>query len=161
MERTNTLELTKGELFWHYVIFLIPLYIGLLDFYNFFKGGNNRRLLTSGTFWTSLAIFIFILKLRRLNFKRIELSLNKDEFKEKMQEIAENENWGLSKNTEKYAIVHAGSDLTWGLRITVLRFENYLLINSICEPDVACISILNENTRNLKKIRKHLTNASG
>ena len=166
MDKTKTLLLPKWQLFWHYFLGLIPLSIGIMNLYWLIEIQNleaysgirtEREIITSIIVWFSLAILVFIVKKRRLNFTRIDISLDENEFKEKMLEVAEKENWNLTNNTKSFAKFYNGSGWTWGLKMTILRFENYLLINSICDPEMrSCISIFNENERNINKLKKNL-----
>jgi hypothetical protein len=166
IEKTRTLKLSIGQLFWHYLLFLLPLTISLSIFYRLFKLKNTENyvgirteneILTFGIISLTIAIIVFLIKKRRLNFTQIDVSLNDIEFKEQMKRIGEVKNWKLDNNTKKFAIFYNGSDLTWGLKMTIIRFEKYLLINSICDPDTnTCISILNENERNINRLKKSL-----
>lgn len=166
MDKTKTLLLTKWQSFWHYFLGLIPLSIGIMNFYWLIEKQNSKNhngvrtekeIIISIIVWLSLALLVLIIKKRRLNFERIDISLNETEFKTQMLEIAEIENWNLTNNTKKYAKFCNGSGWTWGLKMTVLRFENYLLVNSVCDPDSkSCISVFNENERNIKRLKKNL-----
>ena len=166
MDKTKTLLLSKSQLFWHYSLGLIPLSPGIMNLYWLIEIRNSenyngirteKEILVSVTVWLSLALLVFIIKKRRLNFERIDISLNEAEFKQKMLEIAEMENWNLTNNTNKFANFYNGSDWTWGLKMTILRFENYLLVNSICDPDSKpCISVFNENERNINRLKINL-----
>ena len=171
MDKTKTLQLSKWQKLWHYFLFLIPLCVGIFNLYKLLELRNSENysgirtekgIIISVTVWLSIAIIVFIIKKRRLNFKRIDINLNEIEFKQKMLEISESENWNLTKNTMNYATFYNGSGWTWGLRITVLRFEKYLLINSICDTNsAACISIFSENERNINRMKKNLKKPSG
>lgn len=166
MNKTKILQLSKWQLFWHYFIGLIPLSIGILNLYWLIKIHTSEKyngiltekgIISTVIFCFLLALLVFIIERRRLNFIRIDISLNEIEFTEKMLEIAETENWNLLNNTKKYAVFYNGSAWTWGLKMTVLRFENYLLVNSICDLDSKpCISIFSENERNIKRFKKNL-----
>lgn len=171
MDKTKTLLLTKWQLFWHYFVGFIPLSIGIINFYWLIELQNSenhnivrteKEIIIAIIVWLSLALLVFVIKKRRLNFKRIDISLSETQFRAKMLEIAEIESWNLTKNTKKYAKFCNGSKWTWGLKITVLRFENYLLVNSVCDPDSkSCISVFNENERNIKRLKKNLKKTSG
>ena len=171
MDKTKTLQLTNWQLFWHYFLGVIPLYLRIMYHYwiieinnsvNYNKIHTEKEIIITTVVYFSLALLVFIIKKRRLNFVRIDISLNEVEFKQKMIDIAETENWNLLNNTKKYAVFYNGSGWTWGLKTTILRFENYLLVNSICDPDSkSCISIFNENERNIKRLKKNLKKASG
>ena len=171
IDKTRRRKLTAGQKFWYYFLAIAFLAIGLLNFYwflestyseNYNGARTGNQILGSVIFWISLAILIFIIQKRRLRFRQINVSLSENEFKEKMQLIAEKEKWTLSNNNKRFAIFHNGSGWTWGLEMTVLRFENYILANSICDVDSrSTVSILNENERNLKKLERNLKKASG
>ena len=171
MNETKTLQLSKWQLFWHYFLGLIPLSVGIMNSYwlieiynteNYSGIRTEKEIITSIIVWFSLALLVFIIKKRRLNFVRIDISLDESEFKDRMLEIAEKENWRLTNNTKRFAKFSNGSGWTWGLNMTVLRYENYLLVNSICDPEMrSCISVFNENERNINRLKKNLKKASG
>jgi len=166
MDETKTLQLSKGQLFWHYFLGLIPLSVGIMNLYwlieiynteNYSGIRTEKEIITSIIVWFSLALLVFIIKKRRLNFVRIDISLDESEFKDRMLQIAEKENWRLTNNTKRFAKFENGSGWTWGLNMTVLKYENYLLVNSICDPEMrSCISIFNENERNINRLKRNL-----
>jgi hypothetical protein len=106
--------------------------------------------------WLSIAILAFIVKRRRLNFERIDISLTGIEFEQKMSEIAESENWMLTKKNAKTSSLYNNSGWNWGLKMTVLRFKNYLLINSVCDFEYRPSVSIFGNEQNIKRLRKHL-----
>ena len=171
MNKTKTLLLSKWKLLWHYFLGLIPLSLGIMSLFWLIEVRNlenyngirtESEIITSIIVWFTLALLVFIIKKRRLNFERINIKLSEAEFKQNMLKIAQKENWNLAKNTNKFAIFHHGSWWTWGLEMTILRFENYLLVNSICDTDERpCISVFNENERNIKRLKKNLKEAGG
>jgi hypothetical protein len=166
IKETKILPLSKWKLFWHYFLGLIPLSLGIMDLFWLIEMRNSENyngirtkneIITSTIVWFSLALLVLIIKKRRLNFERINIKLSETEFKQNMLKIAENEKWNLTKNTKKFAVFYHGSWWTWGLKMTILKFENYLLVNSICDTDERpCFSIFNENERNIKKLKKNL-----
>ncbi|HBU77664.1 MAG TPA: hypothetical protein DEF18_06135 [Muricauda sp.] len=171
IDKTRRLKLTAGQKFWHYFLAIGFVAVGLISFYlflelkydeNYSRARTGNQILGSVIFWISLALVVFIIKKRRLRFRQIDVSLSENEFKEKMQLIAEKENWTLSNNNRRFAIFHNGSMWTWGLKMTILRFENYILANSICDLDSRpTVSILNENERYIKKLERDLKKARG
>ena len=163
----RTVKLVGAQKFWHFFPAIIPFCIGLFYLSWYFLKVNDgilttKEILTPTIVWTSLAALIFVFKKRRLRFKKIKISLSETEFKEKMQRIGQEENWTLSNNSKKLAVFLNGSKWTFGLKMTVLRFENYLLVNSMCDLDSRpSVSIFNENERNIKKLERNLKEASG
>ncbi len=171
IDKTKILPLSKWHFFLHYFVAFIPLILGIMSTYWLIERWNTENYLGSRTeediissilVWFSIAILAFVVKRRRLNFKRINISLNGTEFKQKMSEIAELENWMLTnKNTKSSIFYNNNSGWNWGLKMTVLRFKNYLLVNSVCDyEDKPSIAIF-ENEKNIKRLSKHLKNASG
>ena len=166
MDETKTLKLSKWQLFWHYFIGLIPLSIGIMSIYwlieiynteNYSGIRTEKEIITSIIVWFSLASLVFIIKKRRLNFVRIDISLNESEFKERMSEIAELENWRLTnQNTKSSVFYNNNSGWNWGLKMTVLRFKNYLLVNSVCDYEYKPSIALFGNERNINRLKKNL-----
>ncbi|WAC03050.1 hypothetical protein N7U66_05325 [Lacinutrix neustonica] len=120
MDKTKTLLLSNWQLFWHYFLGLILLSVGIMNLYwlnseNYNGIRTEKEIITSIIVWFSLALIVFIIKKRRLNFVRIDISLNETEFKEKMLEIAEKESWNLTNNTKSFAKFYNGSRLELGI----------------------------------------------
>ncbi len=165
MNKAKILKLSRTQLFWHYFLALLFFAIALLSLYHFliikntenYKGiRTENEIFSCFIMFFSIAVLVFLINKRRLEFTQIDISLNEIEFKEKMLEIAEIENWTITNNTNQFAVFSNGSLWTWGLRMTILRSEKYLLVNSICNPDSKpCISIFNENERNIKRLKSH------
>lgn len=165
IDKAKILPLSKRQFVIHYFIAFIPLIVGLMDIYWVIERWNTENYINSNTekdinslfFWFSLALIIFVIKRRRLNFHRFDTALSVIEFKQKMSEIAEIENWRLNNKNGKSAIFfNDNSGWNWGLKITILRFKNYLLINSVCDYDyIPCISLFG-NELNIKRVKKHL-----
>ena len=100
-----------------------------------------------------LGIIFLIIKYRRLNYTQINLRLTESEFKHRISEIAYKEKWNIVSLQKNKAKLRMGSMFTWGLIMTINRKSNCLMINSICDVDSKpCISILNENSRNIKEL---------
>ena len=92
MDETKTLLLSKWQLFWHYFLGFIPLSVGIMNLYwlieihnteNYRGIRTEKEIITSIIVWFSLALLVFIIKKRRLNFVRIDISLDESEFKNK------------------------------------------------------------------------------
>lgn len=161
----KSLKLSRSQLFWHYFFVILSFSVSLMSFYHFIviKNTENYKGIRTenemfGCFiaFFIFSVFLFLINKRRLEFTQIDIYLNEAEFKKKIIEIAEIENWNIINNTKEFAVFSNGSLWTWGLRMTILRSEKYLLVNSICDPDYKpCISIFNENELNIKRLKKH------
>lgn len=166
LTKHKSLKLSRSQFFWHYFFVVLSLCISLMSFYHFivikntenYKGiRTENEMLGCFIVFFIISVLLFLINNRRLEFTQINTSLDETEFKNKMIEIAEIENWNITNNTKEFAIFSNGSLWTWGLRMTILRYEKYLLVNSICDPDSKpCISIFNENERNIKRLKKHI-----
>ncbi|NVK83615.1 MAG: hypothetical protein HWE21_04800 [Cytophagia bacterium] len=92
--------------------------------------------LTVGLPWIVPAFIFSIIQFRRLNFKRIEVRLNPEQFKEIALAVGNDMNWRIKNLTKDYVVANTGFSLfSWGERITIIRAETEILINSICDPD--------------------------
>jgi len=166
IDKTKILPLSKWHFFLHYFVSFIPLILGLMNTYwlverwnteNYIGSRTEEDIISSILVWFSIAILSFVVKRRRLNFKRIDISLNGTEFKRKMSEIAELENWTLTnENTKSSIFNNTNSGWNWGLKMTVLRFNNYLLVNSVCDYEYKPSISIFGNERNIKRLKKHL-----
>ena len=166
IDETRILPLSKWHFFLHYFVAFIPLILALMNTYwlverwsteNYVGTRTEEDIISSILVWFSIAILAFVVKRRRLNFKRIDISLNGKEFKERMSEIAELENWRLTnKNTKSSVFYNNNSGWNWGLKMTVLRFKNYLLVNSVCDYEYKPSISLFGNERNINRLKKNL-----
>jgi hypothetical protein len=165
LTKHKSLKLSRSQFFWHYFFVLLSFGFSLMSFYHFivikitenYKGiRTENEMLSCFIVFFIISVLLFLINYRRLKFTQIDISLDETEFKNKMIEIAEIENWKIINNTKEFAVFINGSLWTWGLRMTILRSEKYLLVNSICDPDSKpCISIFNENELNIKRLKKH------
>ena len=171
IDETNILPLSKWHFFLHYFVAFILLILGLMNTYWLVGRWNTENYVGSRTeegiislilICFSIAILAFIVKRRRLNFEQIDISLSGTEFKQKMLEISELENWRLNNENEKSAIFfNNNSGRNWGLKMTVIRFKDYLLVNSVCDFENTPSFSIFGNERNIKRLRKLLKKASG
>jgi hypothetical protein len=171
IDKTKILPLSKWHFFLHYFVAFIPLILGLMNTYwlverwnteNYVGSRTEEGIISSILVWFSIAILAFIVKRRRLNFERIDISLSGIEFKQKMLEISELENWRLTNKNGKSAIFfNNNSGRNWGLKMTAIRFKDYLLVNSVCDFENTPSFSIFGNERNIKRLRKHLKKASG
>jgi hypothetical protein len=171
IDKTKILPLSKWHFFLHYFIAFIPLILSLMNTYwliewwntdNYVGSRTEEGIISSILVWFSIAILIFIVKRRRLNFERIDISLSGIEFKQKMLEISELENWRITnKNGRTVIFFNNNSGWNWGLKMTVIKFKDYLLVNSVCDFEYKPSISIFGNERNIKRLRKHLEKASG
>ena len=171
MEETNRLKLSNFQLFWHYSIVLLILIIPVMNLYSVFQievtgtySGvrSTQEHLSVGLPWLIPAIIFSIIQYFRLNFKKLNIHLTQKEFKTFTRQVGNEMNWNFVYLTEDYAIALTNLKWSsWGERITIIRKENEILINSICDPDKRP-SVLSwgQNRNNINAFEKKIkTNA--
>ena len=167
MKETNRLKLSKGQLFWHYSIVPFLLIVPTIILYDLIQIEvtgthtgikSTRELLSVGLLWLLAAVIVAIIQYRRLNFKKLNKHLTPDEFKSISEQAGEEMNWIFMRLSEDCAIAITGFTWTsWGERITIIRKENEILINSICDPDnKLSVSSWGQNGKNINAFKKRI-----
>jgi len=145
MKVTGTLVLTKGQTFWHYAIvpflLLVPVLttIDVFEFYvthTYSAARPIEDLISTGYIWVLPAIASYFIQRRRLRFQTINVSVDKDTFKEVVEQTAKELEWTIEKATYDVVIAKSGfSWRSWGEQITIIWCKDKILFNSICDPD--------------------------
>lgn len=145
MKETETLVLTKGQTFWHYSIVPFLLIVPVLTTVDVFKyylthtytaARPIEDLISTGYIWVLPAIAFFFIQKRRLKFKTIHVAVDKDTFREAVEQTAKELEWAIEKATDDTIIAKSGfSWKSWGEQITIIRCRDKILFNSICDPD--------------------------
>lgn len=167
MKETNRLKLSNWQLFWHYSIVPFILIIPITNLYFVFQIEvtgtytgvmSTQEHLNIGLPWLIPSIILAIIQYRRLNFKRLNRRLKPEEFKSIAEEAGKEMNWTFMKLTKDYAIAITGFNwASWGERITIIRKENEVLINSICDPDNRpSVSSWGQNRKNINAFKKRM-----
>ena len=97
---------------------------------------TSKELINVSLLFFSIAVIYFFIKKRRLRFFEIKLNYNADNFEKALQKTSEELKWTIIENNENYihAIRTSNWSGSWGERITIIKLENSILINSICDP---------------------------
>jgi hypothetical protein len=145
MIETETLALTKGQLFWHYCIigiFLIPPVINIIDIFKYYVTHAYEGIRTVGEMatWSYLplipAVAFYFIQKRRLKFKVIDVTVDADTFSEAAKETAHQLDWKIVEEKHNLIVARSGFSLrSWGELITIIRDKDRILFNSICDPD--------------------------
>lgn len=119
---------------------------------------STQEHLTVGLPWLVPAIIFVIVQYRRLNFKRLKVTLTSEEFIFITKQAGGEMNWRLENLTKDYAVAITGFNWgSWGERVTIIRKENEILINSICDPDNRpSVSSWGQNRKNIKAFKKRI-----
>ena len=167
MKETKRLKLSNRQLFWHYSVVPFILIIPVLNLYSVFEievtgtytgVRSTQELLNVGLPWLIPAVILTVIQYRRLNFKRINARLTSEEFKSIAKQAGQEMNWSFMKLTKDYAIaITCFNWASWGERITIIRKENEILINSICDPDNRpSVSSWGQNRKNISAFKKRI-----
>jgi len=150
MKDTGYVQLARWQYFWHYsIVYLliaasIAAVIGtrdvyqpsLLDKYNLTKKEPGMDLFLFRYVWLVIALIFYYIQTKRLKFKIINVAVSRDIFNEAAQKTAVEINWKIIKKTGDLIIAKTGVSLgSWGERITIIRDDERILMNSICDPD--------------------------
>lgn len=145
MKDTETLVLTKGQTFWHYSIVPLLLAVPILTTIDVFKyyvahtytaARPIEDLISTGYIWVLPAIAFFFIQKRRLKFKIIYISVNKNTFDEVIEQTSRELEWKIKKTANNTVVAKSGfSWRSWGEQITIIWCKDKILFNSICDPD--------------------------
>lgn len=173
MKDTETLVLTKGQTFWHYAIVPFLLIIPVMTTVDVFKYYVTHTysavrpiedLILPGYIWFLPSIAFFIIQRRRLKFRIINISVDKDAFKDAVEQTAKELKWTIDKATADTVVAKSGfSWRSWGEQITIIWRSDKILFNSICDPDnIPSVASLGMNKVNRKTfeqfVRKNAAN---
>ena len=164
---TERIKLSLGQRFWHYsvVVFflLIPIAISWFIFQDLVLGVKGIRsvgqLACFGYPWIIPAVGLYYLQRERLKFRRINAVVSPEKFRGAVQTTAQQLGWKWHTPEANTVIAHRGWNWTasWGELITIHRTDKYILINSICDPDVnVSIASWGWNRKNIRTFEKNL-----
>lgn len=167
MEETNRLKLTKKQMFWHYSSVLFILIIPIMNLYSIFEievtntytgVRTTQDHLRAGLPWFVPALLFGLIQYRRLNFQKLKAKLSGEEFKLLAIEAGKEMNWNFTELTNDYAIAITGFNwVSWGERITLIRKNDEILVNSICDPDNRpSVTSWGQNRKNINAIKKRI-----
>lgn len=167
MKETNRLKLSTWQLLSHYAIVFAFLLISILNLCSVLEieitgtytgVRSTQEHLIAGLPWLIPAIVFGIIQFKKLNFKCLEASISTDEFKSIALKAGKEMKWSFIKLTNDYAIARTGFNwASWGERITIIRGENEILINSICDPDNrSSVSSWGQNRKNINAFKRRI-----
>src|SRR3982751_3014040 len=106
MKDTETLVLTKGQTFWHYSIIPFLLIVPVLTTVDVFKYYVTHTykavrpiedIVSVGYIWVLPAIAFFLIQKRRLKFITINISVERNTFKEAVEQTAKELEWKIKR----------------------------------------------------------------
>lgn len=145
MKKTGTLELSKWQRFWHYsvVLFLLimPVTMTFIFAKDYFSGSYVQKrypieLFLFAYVWLIPALSFYFIQRQRLRFRAIYMSVDSDTFDQAVKETAKDLKWRILKKTNTLIVAKSEfSWRSWGELITIIRENDKILFNSICDPD--------------------------
>lgn len=147
LEKSNSLRLTRRQLFAHYAIVPFLLITPIMTTFSLFQiyitknytgVRSAEELMKTGYLWILPALIIYFIQKRRLKFRVIKISVTPENFKEATILTGDKLNWEIQNITNNYIVaVRQGNFVggSWGELITIIRKDEKVLINSICNPD--------------------------
>jgi hypothetical protein len=150
----------------NYFIFIFPLgiaFIGISMIVGYFKHNLETEQLLISIIPVSLGLLFAYFTLRRLNenvkFETIENhnNLDLDNLKIEIEHNFRTNNIYVDKDLELIEVLTKLTGFSWGERITIIKDGNTFLVNSKPSGTNQPVTIY-EDRKNIKKIRKILTN---
>ena len=157
----------KWELLKYYAPTLFIMTLPIMNFYYLAKHSLNddpeklqRTIDGFNIVWVflGLAIFSFVIKYFALRFKSIKANITDEKFKVVIDKTIKELNWKAIKRNKSLLIAESNSSLIgYGERVTIIKDNNVILINSICNPD-AQMSIFSfgGNEKNIWTVKRNI-----
>ena len=168
MKQTKQLKLTHWQSFNHYFIIIFILLIpgftlfNLLEIYitKTYDGIiTTKELISNSSPWIILAIVFYFIQKRRLRFRELEIKCTEQELQEAVAKTAKEHNWQIKNNSENF--IRAIRPWNWsgsfGEMITIIKDQDRIFFNSICNPDIwSSILSYGSNKRNIDNLIKNI-----
>jgi len=84
-----------------------------------------------------LAIVVYLIQKRRLRFRIIQTKLNHIQLKKILINVAEELEWEFISSAKEAYVAKTNPSFfsgSWGEQITILFYQDYVFVNSICDP---------------------------
>jgi len=108
----------------------------------------------------AFALFFGIVQYRRLRFYEFKIPVTAQQFHQAIERTASELQWRIDKKNDTFlrASRPFNWSSSWGEMVTIIRYKDHLLINSICDPDLT--SSLVSYGWNRKNINTFLKNTA-
>ena len=119
-----------------------------------------QELMFTGYVWLIPAFLLFYFQRNRLKFKEINVQVDTDTFKKAAMLTAEKLGWTISRiSSNSITAIRRGGfpSGSWGELITIIKENDRVLINSICDPDnIISIASWGWNRKNVNTFKDNL-----
>lgn len=169
MTKNKRMKLTPAHTLDHYLIvlfLLIPFQFPAWSLIEIAVTGTYSGRQTTEEIASVALIFLvciffsFLVQYRRLLFKKITLTYSDEQFQEAVERTVKDLKWHIDLNNEAFFRAHRSWDWSssWGEMVTIIKGKNFLLVNSICNPDArSSITSWGWNRKNIHTFLEHLT----
>ncbi|MCO6360808.1 hypothetical protein BXY85_3564 [Roseivirga pacifica] len=169
MEENNVKHMIESRrvslTFWrkldHYFIVVFVLLTPLLAtydlvqfyFFDSYDGESTPKELLFNYLWLIPAILLTIVQWRRLKLQEYKITANEDQIQEALIQTSQELGWRIKESSPEFIRAFRGWNLTASLgeMITIIPFQDSILINSICDPNkpssIASFGMNKTNTR--------------
>lgn len=160
--------MTTAETLSYYTPVLFIFFVGLLPFWfiielkflDSYDGVRSAKDMFNIS-WPLLLLGSFIAAMRwfSLKMRKIKIDYSDKDFNEALNRTIRQLNWHVRNNNQQVFVACRYSDRTerWGERITILKLNDGLMLNSIGNPDVySSFSSFGWNKKNLETFLKNL-----
>ena len=166
--QTKRLKLGLGEWLTHYAIVFFLFFISMLpapDIYKIYFTKtyigirSGEELIQSSVPWLILAIIFCFIQYQQLRFKEFTAVQTEGEFKEAVDRTQKELEWNIEKYNSNYVRAYRPWNWTgsFGEMVTIIRNEDKILINSICDPNsFSSVTAWGWNKKNIRTFINNL-----
>lgn len=168
MKLRGRLKLNFGQLIDHYAVvfflLLMPLFMAYslieIHFTGTYDGvKTEEEIINMAWPWLIPALLFFISQYRKLRLINLPIQYNEAQFKEALKRTAKQFNWKIEIDRSDFLQARRKWDwsLSWGEMITIIKDQNRLYLNSICDPNQrSSIVSFGWNRRNIEGFIQNL-----
>jgi hypothetical protein len=163
------LKLTIDQTISHYMIVFIMLFPFGLFSWNLFKifvtkdyngVSSTQELIIQSVLFLTLAIIFAIIQFGRLYLKEIKINYTEEQFQDAVKRTFENNDWRIGNNNKNLFKAYIPTGL-WGYSLTIIKYKDRLLINSICDPNgrMSTVFSFGKNKKYIRTFTQNLTDS--
>lgn len=170
MIESERMKLNNWETLGHYFVVLYILLIPIFNFYSIFqieitKNYSGVRT-TSELFeaswpWLIIAVIFLFIQYKRLKFKKVKSTIGTEEFKQIAKKTGDEMKWNFTTLNNNLVIAKTEFNWnSWGELIMIIRKNDEILINSICDPNKkASVASWGRNKKNINAFLKNINSS--
>lgn len=122
-------------------LMIIPVFVLVFHLIAYFQ--NNPASIKDGELSMViiplvLAVIVYLIQKRRLKFRIVQTELSGVQLKEILIKVAKELDWAFIASSKDVYVAKTNPGFfsgSWGEQITILFYQNYVFVNSICDPE--------------------------